>query len=366
MMYLNENIYVPALRWRQAEYQALLRLKSSVKDQIVPLISIPDVEYDFEQQRPKKTVHEHVSPFLKRYRDKWGQRPAWITFHDAIADGRMDDGTHIIDYVFDGLRKYGANGTPAVPLTSAPSTVAAARSAAVEDGSGSGIVVRIEDLMAPNPRADVVSLARDLGVVLDDTDLIIDLKAPNFEPYGAFATALISAIRRLRDLHDFRNFVLVGTAIPESFSQVSRGTDEIPRHDWLFYRELLLRLPTDMRRPVYGDYTIVHPKFEAKDMRQIKPAGKIIYANDSAWITRKGGSFRDNRMQMYSHCEEVTQDGKFCFRGDHFSSGDAYISQCAARREGPSSLGRWKEVAINHHISLVVEDLASLSAASLF
>ena len=36
-MYLNEEIYVPALRWRQAEYQALLRLESSVKEQNCPL-----------------------------------------------------------------------------------------------------------------------------------------------------------------------------------------------------------------------------------------------------------------------------------------------------------------------------------------
>ena len=364
-MYWNEAIYVPALRWRQAEYQALMRLERSVKDRIVPLISIPDVEYDFEQRQPKKSIHEHVYPFVKRYHDKWGRRPSWITFDDAIANGRMDDGTHIANYVFNGLRAYSARAIPAVPLTADPSTVAAVRSVVTEDGTGTAIVVRIEDLMVRDLQANVISLARDLQAARGEIDLIIDLKAPNFEPYDAFSNALISAIRRMGNLHSIRNFVLVSTAIPKTFSQISRGTDQIPRHDWLFYRTLLRKLPTDVRRPIYGDYTVVHPDFEAKDMRQIKPAGKIIYTNGSVWTTRKGGSFRDDRTQMHSHCESVTQDAEFGFRGYHFSNGDAYISDCAARRTGPSNLGRWKEVAINHHITLVIEDLSNLSAVSL-
>ena len=138
--------------------------------------------------------------FVKRYQDKWGQRRSWITFDDAITNGRMEDGTHVLHYVFGGLRAYRANATPAVPLTAGPSTIAAARSVVSEDEAGSAIIVRIEDLMRRDPRADVVSLALDLRVALDATDLIIDLKAPNFEPYDAFATALISAIRRLGNL----------------------------------------------------------------------------------------------------------------------------------------------------------------------
>ena len=99
-------------------------------------------------------------------------------------------------------------------------------------------------------------------------------------------------------------------------------------------------------------------------MRKLKPAGKIIYTTETTWATRKGGSFRDDRDQMYTHCQAIMRDSKFNFRGQGFSGGDAYISDCAAKKKGPSNLSRWKQVAINHHITLVAEELANLAAAA--
>ena len=64
LMPLGSGAYVPSLRWRQAEYQALLRLDESIKDRIVPLITTPPIEFDFEAGIPEKTMHEHVHPFI--------------------------------------------------------------------------------------------------------------------------------------------------------------------------------------------------------------------------------------------------------------------------------------------------------------
>lgn len=115
-----------------------------------------------------------------------------------------------------------------------------------------------------------------------------------------------------------------------------------------------------MRRPLYGDHTVVHPDFTAVDMRKVKAAGKIIYTTPETWATRKGGAFRDNPAQMYDHCERVVAEPAFAFRGASFSYGDKYIADCAVKAESPSNLSRWKDVAINHHITTVVDDLATL------
>ena len=69
-MILSESMYVPALRWRLGEYQALLRLAKEVKDQVVPFVTVPEVEFDFELWQPKRTVHEHVLPFPGRFKDR--------------------------------------------------------------------------------------------------------------------------------------------------------------------------------------------------------------------------------------------------------------------------------------------------------
>ena len=364
-MILSEDMYVPVLRWRLGEYQALLRLKPGIKDRIMPLICIPEVEFDFELRQPKKTIHEHLSPFLRRYHKKWGPRPAWISLNESIAVGRMDDGRHVFDFVFDGIRPYHAHAVPALSLSSDSDTLAAASRAIARDDQGVGLLVRLEDLMTSGTLRKIVSLSKTLSVALEETDLIIDLGAPNFLPYKSFATALLAALRRVGNLTVYRNFVVVSTAIPKSFKDVAGGTDAIPRHDWLFYQTLQTEMPSGMRRPVYGDYTIVHPDFAALDMRKIKSAGKVVYTTPETWATRKGKAFRDDQKQMHTHCDAIVNETAFQFRGATFSSGDSYIARCAVHQATSSNLSRWKEVAINHHITAVVDDLAKSAVASL-
>ena len=184
LMPLDSGVYVPSLKWRRAEYQALLRLDESIKDRIVPLITIPLIEFDFEAGIPKKTA------------------------------------------------------IPALRLGTHQAAKAAVVRAIPYDGHGVAVIVELEDLMQSNVRDRVLGLVGDVGGHLDEADVIIDMGAPEYEPYGAFANALVGALTNLGDLGSFRNLVLVGTAIPESMSSVARGSDEIPRHDWLFYETL--------------------------------------------------------------------------------------------------------------------------------
>lgn len=360
-MILTSDMYVPALRWRQGEYQALFRLSSDAKDRIAPLLTIPEIEFDFEEWRPKKSVQEHVNPFPIRYMKKWGKRPAWIGVHKSIVLTAMDDGRDIFTFVFEELRKADANAVPAIPLGADAATVAAVAAVVAQDSLGVGVQVRLEDLMKSNPKADVEAFVSRLGAVLSDADLIVDLGAPNFDPYVAFSGALIAALGKLGDLNRFRNLVIVGTAIPESFKAIGKGSDEIPRHDWLFYRALLSKLPIGWRIPNFGDYTIVHPEFTPVDMRKIRSAGKLVYTTSDKWWVEKGGSFRDNPGQMHGHCAKLV--GQKIYRGSTYSHGDDYIAKCAVMKAGPSNQTRWKNVAINHHITHVLDDLSMLSGA---
>jgi hypothetical protein len=273
----------------------------------------------------------------------------------------MDDGRDIMTYVFEGLRTFEAAAIPAVRLESSAQFVSAVKAIVAKDSLGAAITIRLEDLMKPNARVRIEHLAGLLNLTVEDIDLIVDLGAPNFEPYDDFAGALVTALSKLGDLNTFRNFVLVGTAIPESFKDIAKGADQILRHDWLFYRALLGKLPNGLRKPNFGDYTIVHPEFTPVDMRKIKSAGKLVYATPGMWEVRKGGAFRDNPEQMHGHCASIVASGKFS--GARYSSGDDYIAKCAVKKESPSNQTRWKDVAINHHITLVLNELAMLGAA---
>ena len=228
-MILTSEMYVPSLRWRLGEYQALFRLSDAGKRRIVPYVTIPQVEFDFEERRPKKSVHEHAHPFAARYKAKWGQRPAWIGVHTSIVDKLMDDGRDIFTYTFDALRAFQARAIPAILLETNPVIVKSVGAILGADNLGVAISVRLENLMKPDVRSRIDSVASSLGAVPDEIDLVVDLGAPNFEPHDAFASAMIAALLRLGNLHAFRNFIVIGTAIPKTFTEVAKGADQLPR-----------------------------------------------------------------------------------------------------------------------------------------
>lgn len=69
-MPISQTDYVPILKWRQGEYQALLRLADPIKDHTVPLIEITPPDFDFETQTPLKTLDEHLGTFATRLQKK--------------------------------------------------------------------------------------------------------------------------------------------------------------------------------------------------------------------------------------------------------------------------------------------------------
>ncbi|MEI2300523.1 beta family protein [Ensifer sp. MJa1] len=359
-MKLTTTMYVPSLRWRQGEYQALFRLSDTAKQLVVPFILVPEPEYDFEEGRPKKTVQEQVQTFPRRYQQKWGKRQAWIDVHSNIATTTMQDGRMPMSFVFDEIRKFGSKAVPVTSLDATPIVNGIASQIAAIDKLGMGIRARLEHVMRPNFDQRLGSLLSSIGLMPEMADLIIDLGAPNFQPYDDFADGLIAAMEGVSALAAYRSLVVIGTGFPQILA-IDKPGGHIPRHDWIFFKTLRSKLNGTGRIPNFGDYTIVHPEFTAQDMRLLKPAGKLVYTAGDTWNVRKGGAFRADPAQMHTHCDSILKSGQF--RGAHFSAGDEYIDLCAKWQATPSNLTRWKENGISHHIMHVLADLATPSAA---
>ena len=361
-MKLDIQDYTPSLRWRQAEYQSLLFLPEDRKDRICPLVTIPPLEFDFELGVPKKTPHQHVHPFATRLKKKWGTRPCWVDLHPTLREALMDDGRVTYQYVFDGLRDDRATAIPVASLDMPLATLKVIGDIVSKDQLGLGLRLTLVDLIHPDKVARSLAVMNAVGCDISETDLLVDIEAPNYDPLVPFVNALISQLRAFPILEQFRNFALIGTGFPESMAGIATGASSIPRNHWIFYKSLIGSLTSVGRLPNFGDYTITHPGFVAMDMRMVKPAGKVIYATDNYWHVEKGGSFRDNRDQMYDHCDAIVLLSEF--KGSSYSFGDHYITQCAARSEGTSNLTRWKHVGISHHMTVVLDDLASFHAGA--
>jgi hypothetical protein len=347
--------------WRQGEYQALLRLPDIAKGKVAPIITVPPVEFDFEEWRPKKTVDEHIKPFAKRFREKWKDRFAWVGVHPELEKDGDGQGIAVMQRVLSDLRSAKSNTVPEVSLASADSIYKAAESAVNLDERGAALRTTLADIMKPDFSARALDSLKRLGLdSYEQVDILVDLLCPAYEPYEVFAGALSARLNELPIVAACRNYVLFGSAMPSSMGDIEVPGDDLVRHDWLFYQAFRAGLSKGHRLPLYGDYTIVAPGFVALDMRKIKPAGKVVYTDGPKWMVRKGGAFRSNPTQMHDHCAHIARSSGF--RGAEFSDGDDYIARCAVKEASPSNLSRWKQVGINHHIVHVLDDLAKSGA----
>ncbi len=103
--------YVPCLRWKQGEYQALLQLKDTTKSKMTPLIEVPEIGWDFEKKIATKTIDKHLEPFARRVKTKWKNRRCFVDLKIISPSERMLDGRHPLEFVFLIYGKKSAKGS---------------------------------------------------------------------------------------------------------------------------------------------------------------------------------------------------------------------------------------------------------------
>lgn len=357
-MGLKAKTYVPVLKWRQGEYQALLRLDATTKDSVVPLIEVTPPEWDFEQHKFKKTIDGQLAPFASRLEKKWGSRPAFLDTSLLNPTERMAGGGHSLTFLLDAVR---ARKCVVIPVTGPGRDLAhynALAAGVAIDGQGVAVRVSLDDIADPAFPDTLVTLVASLGLGLAETDLIVDLAAKNFEPLADLA-ALVTALLQSSPIYvGVRSLVLIGTSFPTSMGEVKLTSQTLPRLEWKLYKAVTGSLPAGFRPLAFGDYTISSADIPGGDMRLLKPSATIRYTVTDGWFITKGNNVRDNGFEQYrGQCGTVITSGHMAASG--YSAGSDYIRGCHAKTEKTGNLSTWRWVGTNHHITRVVDDLAN-------
>ncbi len=352
--------YVPCLRWKQGEYQALLRLTTDIKNVLVPLIEVSEIGFDFETRIENKTVDEHLSPFAKRVKDKWGTLPCFVDMHLIESSRRMVNGGHPFTFVFHDLRLKAVPAIPVVRLEQDTACQNAIESILAQDQRGVCFRISIEDAAKPNLTNTVDSLIRHYHQEAESCDFILDLGAPNFDPIEGFGGVLNTIIANLPHREKWRSFIIIGTAFPSSMAEVRQGMSIKRRSEWKLYQFLVNHLRSSgLRIPTFGDYGINHPAILLLDMRVVKPSASVRYTIDDGWLIAKGSNVRDNgRGQYHQLCQSVVSSEHYC--GPDYSMGDKYICDCAQGTASTGNLTTWRSVGTNHHLTKVAQDVSNL------
>ncbi len=334
--------YVPMLKTKPAEMQALRDLRSS--HDITPLIEIT-----VNPVGGKRTLINGSS--LPKY---WkGQHPFFLDLEEA----QWASPSTLDQFASDLL----ALKKPIIPVTSLGRPAAYQQSVStILQAHGKGLCLRLPFAeLNQNPQA----LLASMKCKISDCDLIIDMGEISSHSIPVFTSALLASLQSTgNQVKQWRSFTIASGAFPFSLSHVSGGTctDET-RADWIFWQNLVFghELP---RTPWYGDYGINHPKLPEPIENAYGSSPNIRYALDDRWHIKKAYSTRTpgkgGYLQYHGLCKDLIAEPFYC--GSTFSGGDDYIAGCASHKDGPGNAVNWRYAGFSHHFEFVLNQLASL------
>ncbi|TCP24899.1 T4 beta protein [Scopulibacillus darangshiensis] len=362
----NANHYVPIVRWKRGEQSALEKLTDSIKESMTPVIEIPPIEWDFDKEMPKKTLDEHLGDINKQIKNSWNN--SGLVFIDASQvcpedDEIMEDGQHPLEYIFNLLDSDGISAVPVLQYNNGPNYYAAMNS--IVSKYESGFCLRLYDNEIEDIETVIEKIFNKFDLPPQEIDIIVDYKELDPKYTSRLSRLVIGSLLTFPQLESWRTLSFVGTTIPESLSLIKTGTDgSIPRSEWQLYKSIIQSKIS--RYPSFGDYIISNPEYTQINPRFMKMAANIRYTTENEYLIFRGysvNSFKHGKWgQMRGLCERVVSHPIYC--GRDYSYGDDYIFNCANGLERTGNAETWRKVGTNHHLTLVVNELANLHEPS--
>lgn len=349
--------YVPVLKWTQGEQKAVEALSLITKQSMTPLIEIPQIDWDFENDCPKKTIDEHLSKIGESLYSSWGiNEPLFIDLFYVDQSERMQNGTHPLSHV---LQEGRARGINLIPVTD-PDRDSAYQLEVMgaNQTDQNGVCIRLKEAHFNNLQNHINQLLQQLNISPNEADLIIDYEYASTENKNRTLIFLKGVLSTVPFLYDWKSLTLVGTSFPADLASIdSNSTGEIERSEWLIWKDIILSLSLESSLN-FGDYGISNPApFEA-DPRFINMSANISYTADDKYIIFKGRMIkRYGGTQYFQLAQNVVAHNEYYGAG--FSAGDYFINEVANNNDGPGNATSWRKAGTNHHLTLVIDELSN-------
>lgn len=353
--------YVPILKWKQGEYQALRESTSITKGYITPLIEIVPIPWDYENERQKTSATGHVSKVADQIEECWGKAPIFVDVEAIDADELLDGGLPPLEYVFDKARGLNLFLVPVTSLDRSPAYQTSVAKVVATDRHG--VCIRLQDGDFDDltgTGAEIDNLLALLEVEPEDVDIVLDFGEVNGSQTTALVLASRGIINSLPRVNQWRTMTLSSGAFPQNLTGVAaQSVQQIGRSDWLLWRTLVGSPSQLTRVPSFGDYAIANPVLADLDPRIVKMSANIRYTHDVEWHIFKGRNTRDHGFGQF---RQLSADliALSIYSGPPFSWGDNFIDECAKGVSGTGNGMTWRKVGTNHHLAFVVDQIANV------
>lgn len=357
--------YMPILKWKRGEQTATKVLPAKVKAQVMPLAEVPEPPFDWEDNKPKKSLEEHIQDVAKATALYWG-RTYPIAFDQPFAEptAKLSGGSTAWELLFEELWGHGVEAIPVVSSMATSAELAAFKSLArahdiprwvlrwradsatetVGAGSVANWLLKTAEAVGARPEQCVAVI--DCGYV--DTGTLPGAKANAAAWVGEVASA-----------GKWERVVLASGAFPVNLAGHAAGSVWLPRSDWELYESLHSSLGAEFK-VAYADYAVSHVLAFNDDPRLMRMSANLRYTTTKHWLVFKGKNVKDHGFGQYKSLCKLLVANK-AFKGASFSAGDKNYAEIAGKADSkPGNATHWRRDATNHHIHFVIDQLASL------
>jgi hypothetical protein len=366
------NHYFPILRWKQAEMNALHRVRVNDKARMTPIIEITPASFSPKNGNkaaedssttpplvaadltpdPGSVLRRHAKEVLRF----WGNSPFLLELgHLEGAIPLINGRSHPLAYFADIARSYRLNPVPVTTLNRSVEYKSAVANC-MRTGAN-GVCIRL----SPSDLLDV-SFVRHLGDAQDElgtspavTDLLID--------YGVFdpeAPEIAKLLSNLPHRKDWRSLIVARGAFPKDLQGFELGARRIPRSDWTTWVGGM-RGSGRLRWPSFSDYTIQFGQY-VEPPENANPSASIRYTLAEQWLIMRGEGIKNKGgpggAQWNAHATLLVDGDDFY--GSDFSNGDEYISTMSRNQKTHGNAMTWIRAGLNHHMSVVSRQIAAL------
>ncbi|MBK7549230.1 MAG: beta family protein [Rhodoferax sp.] len=327
-----KQLYVPILRARKGEFDALFNLSKRASRRILPLFDLPRVKKPAAGKNAK-SVEEHLQAVAAQISKVWPDKPIFLDAFAWAADAHTDEGEHILPYTQALLESLGVQVNPVVGYDRWDAAAYRLAAGQILLPEGRHFCIRLDsdalddiiDIDYFEERiADILS---ELGVQAKHCTVLFDLADLSHTAVIDLLPRLshgLSEVSRLGFVHR----IVAGSSIPDSIVlavKQPKSVGLIPRREMLIWQSLSFDFPD----VVFGDYGVRSPR-SMEDVIAPDANGKIRYTTDKQFFIARGHSMREPPKGA-QHCVLAKKivDSQY-FVGASFSWGDARMVACAA------------------------------------
>jgi hypothetical protein len=339
------------LKVKRGEMGALRSVAPRHRARIIPLLEI------VERTR-LPTIEAHLDTAFKDFARSVRLYPScFLDAHEIAPDGEAAAAE-----VFERAATAGVPFRPVTGITRSADVDAALR----YRSRGLGLRLSRQELEEGGLAERLQGFMDQHRLAPAETDIIIDL-GPVEDLVAEGVAALAEAfLAEVPDHARWRTFTISACAFPMSLRTVERHSHSVvPRLEWMTWKQRLYGNRRDLLRlPTFSDCAIQHPAGVEHFDPVLMPVSAVIrYAREEDWLLVKGES---TRQTLPSHqfprlaSRLVYGDLRSSYAGAPHCAGCVEMKAAADGAEGLGSAEVWRRLGTVHHITVVMDELASL------